>query len=1061
MFAAKNELLTMPSGGYRISRSLRFRSLASANLSRTPSLGNRTTWTWSAWIKRGTFSAAQQFIFDCSASQSYVQFGPSENIRVGFYSTNSSTGYVLTTNAVFRDPSAWYHCVISVDTTQSTPANRVRIYVNSVEQTTTGTQPAQNDVGQINTVAVHRLGSYDGTQLSLDGYLAEVNFIDGSALLPTDFGAYDTNGVWQPKAYAGSYSGTNSFYLQFSLNTTSSFSGTFDGTSKYLTIADNAAFDLAASDFTAEAWLYPTSSIVSTAANVFNQSTQSAASNTALYFGAGNDGISLYLSTSGSSWTNNITAGSALPLNAWSHVVWQRRSNTLEAYLNGVKQTVTSGTAAFSGTVFNSSRNIEIAIQNASASTGFVGQISNLRLVKGSAVYTSNFTPSVAPLTNITNTSLLTLQNSTLVDNSSNVFSITNNGSVAFTSATPFVANYSGDASGNNNSWVGYNLNVTSSGTTYDSMLDSPTNATGDIGNYCTWNPVYKNATVATTDGNLSANSGASAAVHRMIFGTQGFTTASYFEITTSGGTTAMVSIVGVGQATTGTADGVYVGSYSKSFGLGYATNAAYWYVNGATNANGAATNLVDGTWGFAVDPANGKAWVRNTLGNWIGGGDPAAGTLPTFTWTSDGLPWFPVMSFYNVATTFVVILNAGQRSYSFTVPSGFSALNTQNLPTPTIANGAQYMAAVTYTGNGGTQTVTTTSTNSGNNPNGTTFQPDFVWVKDRVFAYNHGLYDAVRGVQNWISSSSTSAENAFGTGELTAFNSNGFTLVNSANYENNKSSDTYIGWQWKAGGAPTVDNTAGAGNVPTAGSVKINGANSSATLAGSIAATRLSANTSAGFSVVTFTQLSAAPYVGTVGHGLNAIPSMVIIKDRSAANGWLVYHSSIGATQYLVLNTPAAAVTGSNAFNNTGPTSSVFTTAAGSTYWGNAGATAVAYCFAPVAGYSAFGSYTANASTDGPMVFTNFRPRYVLLKNTTRVLDWITYDSSRDLYNTETQQLYPNLSTAETAGANIDFLSNGFKIRAGSASGINHTSGDVYIYAAFCELPFKIARAR
>jgi hypothetical protein len=204
---------------------------------------------------------------------------------------------------------------------------------------------------------------------------------------------------------------------------------------------------------------------------------------------------------------------------------------------------------------------------------------------------------------------------------------------------------------------------------------------------------------------------------------------------------------------------------------------------------------------------------------------------------------------------------------------------------------------------------------------------------------------------------------------------------------------------------------------------------------------------------VVTWTH-STTTY--TVGHGLGVAPSLIIVKDRSFAYNWDVYHVSLGNTLRLNLNTTGASSAGF--WYNTSPTSSVFT------YQGTAlnnGDLAVAYCFAAVAGYSAFGSYTANASTDGPMVFLNFRPRYIMFKNTTRTGNWLIYDSARNTYNAVDSQLYPDLSNAEATGANLDFLSNGFKVRAGSGSGINSTSGDIYIYAAFAENPFKYALAR
>ena len=815
MFSSKDLFFTPAAGGYTVSKSLRFRASASAYLNRTfGTPTNNKIWTWSGWVKIGKIATDMKLFSTSVANTPFSSFYIDGNANLSYYEYTGSN-YVLTSSQVFRDPSAWYHIAIAMDTTQATSSNRTKFYVNGVQITSSGSYVPQNTNTALNSAIAAYIGQAGNSSGYYDGYLAEVNFIDGQALTPSSFGAYDTNGIWQPAAYTGSY-GTNGFYLKFT--------------------------DVGATS----------------------------GSNT----GYGKD---------------------------------------------------------FAGT----------------------------------------------------------------------------------------------------NYWTTNNFGTTSTATTYDSMLDSPTNAAGDIGNYCTWNPVYKNATVAATDGNLSANSGATSSTHRMIFGSLGFTTASYFEITTSGGSTTMVSIVGAGQATTGTADGVYVGSFSKSFGLGYATNAASWYSTGATNANGAATNLVDGTWGFAVDPANGKAWVRNTSGSWIGGGDPAAGTLPTFTWTSDGLPWFPVMSFYNIATTFVGILNAGQRSYAFTAPSGYSALNTQNLTTPTITNGAQYMAATTYTGTGSTQAIT----NGGNNNAGTTFQPDFVWIKNRGAAWNNNLYDVIRGTGKALFSDLTDAEATNSIyGYLSAFSASGFSATAGTTSGNltNQSSSTYVAWQWKAGGSSVVNNV------------------------GTIQST-VSANTTAGFSVVTYTGTGAN---ATVGHGLGVAPSMIIVKNRTSALNWIVYTATTGAGNVLFLDATNASTANTTAFNNTSPTSSVFSVGANNNT-NQSTNNLVAYCFAPVAGYSAFGSYTGNGSTDGPFVYTGFRPRFIMVKRTdTAGNNWRIWDTSRATYNAGLPVLYPNTSDAEDSVTDTyDILSNGFKLR-GSGAGAN-ASGGTFIYAAFAENPFKISRAR
>ena len=281
------------------------------------------------------------------------------------------------------------------------------------------------------------------------------------------------------------------------------------------------------------------------------------------------------------------------------------------------------------------------------------------------------------------------------------------------------------------------------------------------------------------------------------------------------------------------------------------------------------------------------------------------------------------------------------------------------------------------------------------------------------------------------MQSNTTSAESSYGI--LPSINSNGFTVFTNGTYlASNESGGTYVGWQWKAGGT-AVSNTAG-------------------TITSSV-----SANTTAGFSVVTYTGTGAN---ATVGHGLGVAPSLVICKDRSAAQGWITYHISSGATNYLVLNATTAATASSTAWNNTAPTSSVFSVGVNS---GTGGLTDpyVAYCWAPVAGYSAFGSYTGNGSADGPFIYTGFRPRWLMIKRTDSTQNWIIVDTSRDTYNVANKRLFANLSDAEDTGIPnyMDMVSNGFKCRDSNVS--YNASGGTYIYAAFAENPLKYANAR
>ena len=335
----------------------------------------------------------------------------------------------------------------------------------------------------------------------------------------------------------------------------------------------------------------------------------------------------------------------------------------------------------------------------------------------------------------------------------------------------------------------------------------------------------------------------------------------------------------------------------------------------------------------------------------------------------------------------------------------------------PTISNGGKYMQAVTYTGTGATQTITVG------------FQPDLVWIKSRSAATDHKLTDSVRGVTKALISDTTGAETT-DTNGVTAFTSNGFTLGSDSVYNTNGA--TYVAWCWQAGQGSTSSNTSG-----------------------SITST-VSVNTTAGFSIVTYTTPSSFTNA-TVGHGLGVAPAMIISFLRNASGDThFTWHKSLSSTQYLQLQTTAAATTNSVVYNGTSSTTFTLGSNAG---WGSGNY--VSYCWAEIAGFSKFGSYTANASTDGPFIYTGFRPKYILIKGSVAGNNWVTLDTSRSTYNQVAAYLLPNVSNAEgTAGDYIDILSNGFKIRD-SGSDVNYSSGATYIYMAFAENPFKNALAR
>ena len=816
-------LLSGVTSGYPVKNSLRFRSSASAYLSRTPSVtGNRQTWTWSGWVKRGALTGsgatAQIFGSNYSAGGVGVAFGSYSGAGVSpeiIGATLYGVGTVTTT-PVYRDPSAWYHIVLRFDSTQATQANRFILYVNGVQQTLSAAlNVTQNANYNVNLSGAPHSMFGDSTPNGLDGYLAEVNFVDGLSLAPSSFGTYDTNGVWQPIKYSGSF-GTNGFYLNFG-NTTS---------------------------------------------------------------------------------------------------------------------TTTLGY----------------------------------------------------------------------------------------------------DTSGNSNNWTVNNISLTA-GTTYDSMTDSPTVSSASVANYATWNAINNSTTNSYTfsNGNLNATVSTTSG-GRGITSTSGMTSTSgfkyYAELTVSawgGSSNADVGILNTTTTVMTTGSFAFSGCIGTYLSNGYSINKGGNVYNNGTSLASSLTTFVDGD--IVQIAYDGTYIYFGKNGTWLNSAVPASGTGGYSVAAGTYAFAFGVTS--NTSQTGTVIGNFGQRPFTYTPPTGFVALNTYNLPTPTIANGAQYMAATLYTGNGSTLAI-----NNGTNTTiGTTFQPDFAWLKSRSAATSNSLSDVLRGIGANSSyprliSDSTAAEST--NGGITSFASTGLTLNADAAITNTNAA-TYIAWQWKAGGSTGVSNTNG-----------------------SITST-VSANTTAGFSIVTYTGTGAN---ATVGHGLGVAPSMYVCKVRNGVNGWIMYHVSTGNTQFMTLNDTVAAQTAATVWNSTTPTSSVFSLGSSGGV-NNSASTYVAYCWAAVSGYSAFGSYTGNGSTDGPFIYTGFRPRWVLIKRTDAGTNgWILIDSSVNTYNVGTAFLVPSSSAAENTGnTDPDFLSNGFKLRDVSTNW--NGSANTYIYAAFAENPFNSSRAR
>ena len=692
---------------------------------------------------------------------------------------------------------------------------------------------------------------------------------------------------------------------------------------------------------------------------------------------------------------------------AWYHIVvtldttQATATNRIRIYVNGNQLTsfsISSDPAQNADLGINQSSQHVLGNYAVSGGTYFPGYLADIHFIDGQALDPTSFGEFDAT-TGVWNPKAYTGSYGT------NGFRLDFSDNSAATATT-----LGKDRAGSNN-WTPNNLSVTA-GSGNDSLVDVPTNGAqtdtgvgGEVrGNYCTLNPL-NNGGVTLVNGNLdwTRSAGGSTAV---AYSTIAVSSSKwYFETTMNGAGSGVNWECGV--ATTTTANNIRPGTTATGWGLVTSSNTIIYKQN-----SNSLTSIFSGTLstgdviGVAFDLDNGRIWfARNNT--WLEG-SPSAGTGASYTNLSGTVSAF----FGGDGSAVNGAANFGQRPFAYTAPSGFKALNTANLPAPLVTKPSTVMDVALWTGNGSARSIT-----------GLAFNPDLVWIKGRSGATDHALYDAVRGVQIDLVSNSTAAETTQTQG-LTAFNSDGFSLGTLAKV--NTSSATYAGWVWDAGSS-TVTNTVG--SITSQVQVR--------------------ANASAGFSVVTYTGTGAN---ATVGHGLGATPGLIIVKTRNTTRDWLIWTTGFSSNEYLLFTTAAKA----SAAGQWGslPTSTVFGVFDGTV--NASGNTFVAYCFAPVAGYSSMGSYVAGTE---PFVYLGFRPAFLLVKSSTSAENWNIFDNRRSASGSNVigYSLQPNLSNAEyQSEPGIDFLSNGFKLK-----GSVNTAGQTYIYFAVAESPFQYARAR
>ena len=689
--------------------------------------------------------------------------------------------------------------------------------------------------------------------------------------------------------------------------------------------------------------------------------------------------------------SRGITSARFRDPSAWYHILYKCTSNSLRLYVNNQ---LVFGPVATSNSGFN--RNLQHVIGRGYNTSGFIGYIAEHHQIDGTALDPTDFGEyddngvwrpiEVSGLTYGTNGFYLKFD----------------------PSATNGIGHdHSGN--GNNFSASGFDTSGSTGSGSSDVVTDSPTN------NFAVLNPLMKRH-----DRDLEDCVKEAGLRFKKGDGNNQYIASSiacpgsgkwYFEFTVN------VHQLYVGVAERGTWVDV-AGIASKSVLLQMDSSSNYYirdyYTSSTQNLSGeSSTGQV---YSMRYDADNGTVAFYNASGTQFGS---------TVTGLTTGVERFFFISGQSGAESYC---NFGQQDWAHTLPSGYQALCTANLPAPDIADGSQYFDIATWSGNSASSRDIPLSNSS--------IVPDLVWVKPRgPNNANHVLFDAVRGFGSGkgLSSDTTGAEGGSSDatyGYVSGTAAGEFT-VNYATSGNlvNLSGQTYVGWAWDAGGS---------GSSNTSGSIT----------------STVSANPSAGFSIVSYTGNGTSG--STVGHGLGVAPSMIITKIRSATGSWPVYHSTQGAGKYTYLDTTGAFASSTGFYGGVEPTSTVYTIGNNARVNSN-GNTFIAYCFAEVEGYSKFGSYTGNGSSNGPFVYCGFRPALVVTRNVSSGSNWQIMDSVRSPDNPTYETIYWNKNNAESTQQggtrDMDFLSNGFKLNTNGYD--NNSNGYNYVFMAFAENPF------
>ena len=1072
---------------YTIDQSLRLNAADTPYLIRTPGTGNRRTWSVSFWAKLTKVDTSTYGVIWSACATAASLPGDVIIVETGdanwrFWIDNSSQGD-RDIQAVARDPSAWYHVMCFFDS----PNQTMGMYINGELQTdmrATGNPTLNYESDTFDGSTPIRIGEPASTRSGddcLDCYVAEFHMVDGQALAASDFGETDSDtNQWVPKEYTGTY-GDEGFYLKFSVS---------ELTCDYLIVGGGARGDkdygawggggggvqtdtdvaLSAGTYSVVVGATSTgagnnSSFNSVTANGGAEGTGqpgTGGASGAPQSNAGGTGHSAsYAETGGAGGGAGAVGGNSVPSTSGG-VGGVGIANDFHTGSNimygaggsGGGTRDSSGGAAADGGGSGGNNSSAGTSPPANRGGGGGGNNSGSQQSGAAGVVVIRYKSSSQLATGGTVTSY------TSGDDTYQVHTFTSNGSFVYDGGI------GSDSSGNNNNFTVNNLVAT------DVVKDTPSN------NFCTWNLISGNGS-SLSEGNLK---GVGQQAMTKALGWMGTIAPEsgkwYWEVycVTQGyeqwtGVLALsdpeVAKIPSQALSIYTADGAYSYEYAgrKVEGDGFATGStASSYGNTWTDGdiigialdldNGAIYFSKNGTWENSGDPTSGASKTGAAFTSFTGNYVPfsagyRSGSGVDAVWTGN---WGQDSSFAGAKTAQGNADGNGIGDFYYAVPSGFLAMCSSNLPEASIKLPGDHFNTVLYTGDG---TVSRAITGVG-------FTPDMAVAKSRSATGQFMTVDNVRGMgtsqMKRLVWNNTYASQDATTNEWTSLDSDGFTFSNtsgSGTSDLNTDTVTFATWSWKAGGTPTADNSAGAGATPTAGSVKIDGSNLGSALAGSIPATRLSANTTNGFSIITWAGNGTSN--STIAHGLTQAPDLFISKPTdNGTDYWAVYVRAIGQG-YLNLNVDGAYSSGDDRWGTNAPTATVMNLGyAGST--NNGSLNYVGFCWHSIEGYSKVGVYEGNGDPDGAFIYTGFRPAMVMVKDIDSSGNWVLMDNKREGYNVDNDQLYPNETDIEATNDYVDIVSNGFKFRS-NATTVN--TGETYLFYAVAAYPFKYANAR